>query len=333
MGNNSSTPGRNDRSRGSGGGGSTTEPFDDSDFEPIDKPTSPTFMNVSIGGNPNDLSASGVLVEMTEEDSKDVISKRRIVKATTTSKTKSTTAVNTSNPVILSSTTIPDTPKQTKSTTASSTSQSLAASLHHQHHAAAAGSKSLETDEELLNESLQQDRQQRLIKLQNDQRAKRNKAVESRRKQKSEDEGTSKPVPQANPFSQFLSAFSVQPKFPSHKRAYEPSAVDYEDEEPVPTNRPPRGTKPPPEAKMTIHSNVKDGPVDTKRPKLDESMASTGAAASGGDGTNSEGPLAQIVAATSLVVDWLDENIPAWPWVSAASAAVVVFMVLRPSRR
>lgn len=75
-----------------------------------------------------------------------------------------------------------------------------------------------QSDTELLQESLTKDKQERLQKLQSDQKNRRNKAVEERRK--------TTPTPsevQPNPFSRFLSVFSVEPQFPNHKRRYEPS--------------------------------------------------------------------------------------------------------------
>jgi hypothetical protein len=76
------------------------------------------------------------------------------------------------------------------------------------------------TDEELLQDSIEQNRNKRMQQLAQKQKSDRQHVTDERRKQ-------SAPVPraQANPFSRFLSAFSVESQFPSHKRK------DYHDED------------------------------------------------------------------------------------------------------
>lgn len=154
------------------------------DFEPIDKPASPTFMSAfQKPFNPNDLTTSGVLVDIPEEDKQAPVEKRR-------SKTTSTTTSD----------------KKDRQ--------------HHHHDVVPITQQS---DDELLQESLNKDKQERLHKLQTDQKNRRNKAVEERRKSPPTPNSSSADVVQANPFSRFLSVFSVEPQFPNHKRRYEPS--------------------------------------------------------------------------------------------------------------
>mmetsp|Transcript_3347 Transcript_3347/g.6995 ORF Transcript_3347/g.6995 Transcript_3347/m.6995 type:complete len:255 (+) Transcript_3347:137-901(+) len=84
---------------------------------------------------------------------------------------------------------------------------------------------------ELELEKMEQQKQGRLEEMKSSQRAKRDKRLDERRKKhgtqhqnflsagNGNDETTSSGV-QANPFSRFLSAFSVQPAHPEHKRPY-----------------------------------------------------------------------------------------------------------------
>ena len=94
--------------------------------------------------------------------------------------------------------------------------------------------KMAQSDQELLEESLDKDKQSRLTKLQHEQKNKRNKAVDERRRggdssgPTGSGTGTSTGtgdsrrrsgglVAVANPFSRFLSVFSVEPKFLGEK--------------------------------------------------------------------------------------------------------------------
>lgn len=202
-----------------------------SDFEAVDKPPSPpsaktmgatrsnqlgastapapapASLNSSGSNNnkanPNDLFTSGILVEMTEEE-KALISKRRIVKAS-----KKTRDQRPSSPVIISSSTL------------SPSNESDGNEKQRHDLSVSALGKTQESDAQLLQESLDAARQQRLLKLQSDQKNRRNKAIEDRRKHRKEASSV-----QANPFSRFLKAFSVESEFPAHKRAHE---VDGED--------------------------------------------------------------------------------------------------------
>ena len=87
-------------------------------------------------------------------------------------------------------------------------------------------------DKELLEESIEHDRKQRLQQLSKQQKSKRQQAQEENRK------GHKKIIlAQANPFSRFLSAFSVEPEFPNHKRNHsssidETTTVDPSEEQP-----------------------------------------------------------------------------------------------------
>mmetsp|Transcript_6859 Transcript_6859/g.10567 ORF Transcript_6859/g.10567 Transcript_6859/m.10567 type:complete len:284 (+) Transcript_6859:278-1129(+) len=84
---------------------------------------------------------------------------------------------------------------------------------HHHHHDNAGASIGISTDEELLQDSIEQHRTERMRQLARKQKTDRQHVTEERRKQTA-------PIPraQANPFSRFLSAFSVEPEFPNHKR-------------------------------------------------------------------------------------------------------------------
>lgn len=78
------------------------------------------------------------------------------------------------------------------------------------------------TDQEMLQESIKADRKVRRQQVHDIQKSKRQQTVNERRYRKSP---TPNPV-QANPFSRFLSAFSVEPPVPSHKRVHEDDDID-----------------------------------------------------------------------------------------------------------
>lgn len=274
--------------------GTTSIEDDTDDFEAIDKPASPTFMTVTT--NPNDLFNSGILVDLPQEDQA-LLGKRRIVKAVPTPAKNSKASVSTlstpartTRPVILSSRTIPDTPAnpsgkaETVGITTSdiefhSTDNLVMAHLLSNH-----PSLGQQSDDELLQESLAQDKQQRLQKLQSEQKSKRNKAIEDRRKLP--DGERRKNSAKANPFSRFLSAFSVEPAFPSHKRPLE--------------------------------ENLGGGAVDdAKRPKLGTSFHE--------DDPEDD----SMKRSAMMVMDWLDDNIPGWPWMVAATAMVGLLVSFR----
>jgi len=143
------------------------------DFEPIDKPASPTFMSAfQKPFNPNDMATSGVLVDIPEEDRPITTGDKRRSKTTSTS---------------------------------SSASSDKKERLGHHHHDAVPITQ--QSDAELLQESLTKDKQERLQKLQTDQKHRRNKAIEERRKSPPTPSSSSESKVQANPFSRFLSVF------------------------------------------------------------------------------------------------------------------------------
>lgn len=74
-------------------------------------------------------------------------------------------------------------------------------------------------------ESLEQHRQQRIAETVHHSKDKRTKLQQQKRREQPETNKT-----QANPFSRFLSAFSVESKFPNHKRSYETTASEVSDE-------------------------------------------------------------------------------------------------------
>jgi hypothetical protein len=78
---------------------------------------------------------------------------------------------------------------------------------------------------EIQQESLEQHRQQRIAETVHHSKDKRTKLQQQKRREQSETNKT-----QANPFSRFLSAFSVESKFPSHKRSYETTPSEVSDE-------------------------------------------------------------------------------------------------------
>ena len=156
----------------------------------------------------NPLSYSGVLVEMTtttdEEGNKAEIAKRRIVKGMLP-------------PTTTTATDLPPNEEEEEEE-----SSSLSQEEHHHSHVTMIVSNT--NDQDLLQESIEQNRKQRLAKLGQQQKSKRNEKIQERRKHPSENKVSAPP----NPFSRFLSAFSVEPQFPNHKRAH---GVEFEDED------------------------------------------------------------------------------------------------------
>jgi hypothetical protein len=78
---------------------------------------------------------------------------------------------------------------------------------------------------EIQQESLEQHRQQRIAETVHHSKDKRTKLQQQKRREQPETNKT-----QANPFSRFLSAFSVESKFPDHKRSYETTPSEVSDE-------------------------------------------------------------------------------------------------------
>jgi hypothetical protein len=73
-------------------------------------------------------------------------------------------------------------------------------------------------ERELEEEQAEASRQERIQTMEQRQRSKREKAMQQRRTSNNNEKKT---VIQANPFSRFLSVFSVEPAHPEHKRAFE----------------------------------------------------------------------------------------------------------------
>lgn len=271
------------------------DPNMDDDFEPIDKPSSPAWMpssSVLVSTSANDLTTSGILVERADHeevagdvDHDDGHKKgRRIVKA---SKQTTTAAAA---PFVVGG--VPT--STTTSTTTSTVEDGEKGERLHSLPIAA------QSDQELLEESLVKAKQIRLTKLQQDQKVKRNKAVDERRKgeqynAKDGNGGGGKRsgggiVAMANPFSRFLSAFSVEPKFPAHKRPYEPSDSELNDAV---------------------------GVWEPKRAKIDPHAA---------DDDENDGDNQSVL---SIVQDWCNLYLPlGWPWMAAAVAATGLLTVV-----
>ena len=183
---------------------STQDDIDDSDFEKVEA----TATTITSTNNPNDMESSGILVEKPqsqEPSSRSVApNRRRIIKATAPPPSSASTSVTAS---------------------ISSAESGDDSSEHHSssHQNTTIISKS--NDEALLKESIEQGRAKRMQRLAADQKTKREKQQKQRREKPQLIEA------KANPFSKFLSAFSVEAKFPSHKRAH--SSVE-ESEQPPP---------------------------------------------------------------------------------------------------
>ena len=99
-------------------------------------------------------------------------------------------------------------------------------------------SPSMAREQEL--EKMKEQKKERLETMQENQRARREKRLEDRRhrfvnpNEPTIPDGVATVKP--NPFSKFLSVFSVEPKYPEHKRSYEVS----ENDEPEPDIKKPR---------------------------------------------------------------------------------------------
>ena len=183
--------------------------------------------------------------------------------------------------------------------------------------------KTAQSDQELLEESLDKDKQSRLTKLQHEQKNKRNKAVDERRRggdssgPTGSGTGTSTGtgdsrrrsgglVAVANPFSRFLSVFSVEPKFPLHKRRYEPSNSELQD---------PVGDLEPKRAKIDPDAD------DSDEDDNDDSHHS-----------RSSSFTAATTAAFSILQDWCQLHLPVgWPWMAVVAATGLLTVVVMVS--
>jgi len=176
--------------------------------------------------------------------------------------------------------------------------------------------KTAQSDQELLEESLDKDKQTRLTKLQHDQKNKRNKAVDERRRggDGSGSSSSTGPSPRrgsgivamANPFSRFLSVFSVEPKFPSHKRRYEPSHSELQD---------PVGDLEPKRAKMDPDADDDDDSDDNDN-----------------DSHRGRYP-SSLTKAFSILQDWCRHgHLPVgWPWMAVVAATGLLTVVVMVS--
>mmetsp|Transcript_62111 Transcript_62111/g.178716 ORF Transcript_62111/g.178716 Transcript_62111/m.178716 type:complete len:275 (+) Transcript_62111:136-960(+) len=240
------------------------DPIDD--FEPIDKPSSPNFLkSFEKHSNINDLATSGILVDMPPSDetsSAAALNKRRIVKAGA-----------------------PKAPAPGPTKEAAVKKEE--AEDAHPHDLP----KTAQSDQELLEETLSKSKQERLQKLQMDHKSRRQKAIQERRQKNSAPSSNVS----ANPFSRFLSVFSVEPPFPSHKRPY-----DTEEDEGGDTSA-----------------------LEPKRPKLDPNYKGEG-----DDGRSS------AQSFPLRVKDWLDAHLPAgWPWMAAVGLAATVILTSRQKQQ
>jgi hypothetical protein len=201
---------------------------------------------------------------------------------------------------------------------------------------------------ELLEESIEQSKTKRLEQRSRDQKSKRDKLLEERRKIKplptdqtssttSKDDSTvtdnpppsKKSTPQPNPFSKFLRVFSVEPAFPHHKRAYEESDVDaqQQQQQQVPSVAPETGTHdtgPVTSAATSSSSEGRSSPAsmvtshnESKRMKLDDATSQN---------TN-ENDRSDIKNAL-LWLSSLVEAMPEWVPTVAATAGMTVVAVM-----
>jgi len=284
--------------------------LDEDDFEPIDKPASPTtWTSPFLSSSANDLATSGILVERmndNEEEQEETTTKddqllpivenqsssnnaegRRILKVSTKYPTKVVESVS---------------PANAGSTNTSALDDDKGDFLHHH-----ALPKTVQSDEELLEESLVKDKQSRLTKLQQEQKAKRNKAVDDRRKGGSTEHHHHHSTSTANPFSRFLSVFSVEPQFPSHKRPYEPSSTNTE----------------------SMNDPDKVNELEQKRAKVDpEAEKNIIDHYENDDDENAE----TTKSILSTFHDWCDHHLPVgWPWMAAATTGLLTVVVVMAS--
>lgn len=299
-------------STGSTGGRS----IDDDDFEPIDKPPSPTWMGsstlVSSSSPVNELATSGILVERVDHSLDSYTVDDRSAGITSTAADATIADADAAEDAALakgrrivkvSKQKMPVAAGAATTSTGNSEEDEKDTSTLLRHHPIP---KTAQSDQELLEESLVKDKQSRLNKLQHNQKVKRNKAVDERRKgmvgkgSSGGEDGTSSGSFMANPFSRFLSVFSVEPKFPSHKRRYEPSVSEVKD--------------------------PKIGDLESKRPKIDPHP----------DDEDDEDNNNDKASTLSIVEDWCNRNLPeGWQWmavIAAATGLLTAITVMSSSR-
>lgn len=281
------------------------------DFEPIDKPASPTWMSsfVSLSSTnaaasttttaaspANDLATSGILVEApTTTNTTTGSSSRSSSEASTSKMGRRVVKASPPPPREPTTTTRPTT---TTSTTSSNKKKKDEEEDHHDH----ALPKTAQSDDELLQESLDKEKERRLLRLQRVQKSKRQTHVMARRREV--DGGASANKATANPFSRFLSVFSVEPSFPSHKRPYEPSPSELLDDDDDKEDK---------KNQTATTADRKHYVLEAKRAKIDPS------AAANDDNDDAK----QSVLATILLSQWeaVRRNLPDdWLWMVGVAA-------------
>jgi hypothetical protein len=191
---------------------------------------------------------------------------------------------------------------------------------------------------ELLQESMEQSKTKRLEKLSREQKLKRDKLLEERRKTHVKKEGATQP----NPFTKFLKAFSVEPAFPHHKRAYEEGDIDREEATASATAAASESTaKTGPSSSSSSSTPLLSGRIspavvmphnDSKRMKLDESSTTGGAGTTDKDGYSSSNNNNKLLLLSSSVASWAKESVPEWVPMAVgatAMAAVAVMIAFR----
>ena len=173
----------------------------DNEFEQVERDPTRSARSSSPDVGMNDLSKSTVLVD----NPGSAAASRRIIKATPPTPTNETTAA---------------------SSGAGAGGGPAPADIASSEETSNNGNMGIPSDDEILQDSLDQSRSKRMQKLQAKQKSNRQHVLDERRKGNYNKGITpKKPAPQANPFSRFLSAFSVESEFPQHKRK------DFQDEE------------------------------------------------------------------------------------------------------
>lgn len=170
-------------------------------------------------------------------------------------------------------------------------------------------------DSDLLEESIEHSRNRRMEKLSREQKSKRDKAIDDKRR-KVKPPATADPTPQPNPFSKFLSAFSVKASHP--KRAYELGESDRDD---VAAGESSGETAVAAGGAAAAASAV----TSSKRPKLEEGGAAIGAGAASRTGGSSDPPPTTLA---SLLAEPLAEWLP-MATAAAGMAIVAVWFALR----
>lgn len=296
---------------------------DSSEFQNVSHPSSPENIPGATKKIEDDImSYSGILVEkpgvMTENE-KDS-SNSSAFAAVVSKSAKEATPVAPNRRRIIKAT--PPSAKSSNATASSSSSSSSGGknggevddeNTSHKQHLPAVLSPKAST--ELLEDSMEQARNKRLEALAREQKSKRDKLLEERRKMASSDDPNQKKkeTSQPNPFSKFLRAFSVEPVFPHHKRAYEEGEIDREEAAASAAAAAAEGS-----ADNTLSSSGRNSPsgLVNKRFKLDDKAADKSTAARD----------------TSFSASWwstMSESLPEWaPMVTAAAAMATVAVVV-----